>query len=279
MLGQFGEVVAENGAGGAEPQRLRQAAAAELLAFVRLVTRGGTERSFWSRTWVAPTHLLTELVSVLRAARPPQLVDVDEGWRHDRDLSLAVGRWGCFFAGDDYGKQEGFWYSEFGTLNQYVHLWSFADLNERERLRGELTRNEAWNKEYLPISRPMMLAQENKLLKPVVPMTPPADSGNIYELRWYRAQVGRLGEWLSLAKNVLPSREKYSRNVGYWQTEAGQLNEAVHMWVYKDLNERAAARARALGDPEWQAFLGKALPLLMTMQSVVLVPTAVSPMK
>jgi GT2 family glycosyltransferase len=66
----------------------------DVLAFVRLVTRGGTERAFWSRTWVAPVHLLTELVSVLRAARPPQMVDVDEGWRQDRDLSLAVGRWG-----------------------------------------------------------------------------------------------------------------------------------------------------------------------------------------
>jgi hypothetical protein len=66
----------------------------DVLAFLGLVTRGGTERAFWSRTWVSPVALLTELVSVLRAARPPQTVDVDEGWRHDRDLSLAVGRWG-----------------------------------------------------------------------------------------------------------------------------------------------------------------------------------------
>ena len=78
---------------------------------------------------------------------------------------------------------------------------------------------------------------------------------------------------------MLPSREKYSRNVCYWQTEAGQLNEAVHLWVYKDLSERAAARSKALADPEWQAFLGKALPLLVNMQSVVLIPTPVSPMK
>jgi len=61
---------------------------------LRLVTRRGTERSYWSEAWVAPTKLLTELVSVLRAARPPQVVDVDEGWRADRDLSVAVGRWG-----------------------------------------------------------------------------------------------------------------------------------------------------------------------------------------
>jgi predicted amidophosphoribosyltransferase len=67
--------------------------------------------------------------------------------------------------------------------------------------------------------------------------------------------------------------------VCYWETVVGQLNEAVHLWVYKDLNERAAARAKALQDPDWQAFLAKALPLLVSMQSTVLIPTPVSPMK
>jgi hypothetical protein len=38
--------------------------------------------------------LLTELVGVLRACRPAQLVHVDEGWHADRDLSIAIGRWG-----------------------------------------------------------------------------------------------------------------------------------------------------------------------------------------
>ena len=47
----------------------------------------------------------------------------------------------------------------------------------------------------------------------------------------------------------------------------------------RDSSERAAARAKALADPEWQTFLGKALPLLVNMQSVVLIPTPVSPMK
>src|SRR5512144_3448310 len=82
--------------------------------------------------------------------------------------------------GDDYGKLEGFWSTEFGTLNQLVHLWSYADLNERERLRTALGRDEAWTKEYIPKIRPMMLAQENKLLSAVVAMTPPADTGNVY---------------------------------------------------------------------------------------------------
>ena len=47
-----------------------------------------------ARAWTSHTTLLTELVAVLRASRPAQRVDVDDGWRPDRDLSLGIGRWG-----------------------------------------------------------------------------------------------------------------------------------------------------------------------------------------
>ena len=66
----------------------------DMVAATRLVTRGGAEHSFWSEAWTPHTTLLQELVGVLRATRPAQVVDVDEGWRPDRDLSLAIGRWG-----------------------------------------------------------------------------------------------------------------------------------------------------------------------------------------
>jgi hypothetical protein len=131
--------------------------------------------------------------------------------------------------GDKYGKFEGGWSTEFGTLNQYVHLWSFESLNERERLRSELAKNEEWTKGYLPHTRGSLLAQENKILSPVLPLKPPAGAGHVYELRWYRAHVGKLAEWLALFTGVMPAREKYSKNVGVFQTEAGQLNEVVHL--------------------------------------------------
>ena len=63
-------------------------------AAVRLLTGGGRERSFWSESWTSQPSLLTELVGVLRACRPAQLVHVDEGWHTDRDLSVSIGRWG-----------------------------------------------------------------------------------------------------------------------------------------------------------------------------------------
>ncbi len=181
--------------------------------------------------------------------------------------------------GDKYGKFEGGWSTEFGTLNQYVHLWSFESLNERERLRGELAKNEEWTTGYLPHTRGALLAQQNKILSPVLPLKPPPEPGHVYELRWYRAHVGKLAEWLSLFKGVMPAREKYSNNVGVFQTEAGQLNEAVHLWAYKDLNDRAAVRSKVLQDPEWQVFLGKSGPCLAEMKSIILNPAPHSPMK
>ena len=146
-------------------------------------------------------------------------------------------------------------------------------------MRAELQKNEAWGKEYVSKIRPLIMAQQNKILSLVTPFKPPADTGNIYELRWYRAYPGKLGEWFNLTKGILPTREKYSRNVAYWQTEVSQLNEGVHLWVYRDLNDRAAVRAKAMQDPEWQGFLAKALPLLQQQDAVVLNPTAPSPMK
>ena len=60
----------------------------------RLLARGGAEQTFWSAAWASHTTLLRELVGVLRASRPAQHIEVDEGWRPDRDLSLGIGRWG-----------------------------------------------------------------------------------------------------------------------------------------------------------------------------------------
>jgi hypothetical protein len=191
-------------------------------------------------------------------------------------LSSEVGRKA---RGDRYGKLEGFWFTEFGTLNQIVHLWTYPSFEERERLRAELAKNDDWTKSYLPQIRPMVLAQENRILSAQLPLKPPADSGHVYELRMYRAQVGKAGEWLNHFKAIMPVREKYSKNVGLWQTEAGPLNEVVHLWAYRDLNDRAAIRAKVVQDPEWQTFLGKSAPLLLDMRSIVLNPAVHSPMK
>lgn len=181
--------------------------------------------------------------------------------------------------GDRYGALEGHWYTEFGTLNQVMHVWSYPSLDERAQLRAELAKNEEWTQGFLPRSRALTLAQETKILSPIVPLTPPSDPGNVYELRTYRAHTGRALDWVAQFKAILPTREKYMRRVGFWQTEIGPLNEIVHMWAFRDLRERAELRAKLGQDPEWQKFVASSVSLLAQMQSIILLPSPHSPMQ
>ncbi len=181
--------------------------------------------------------------------------------------------------GDNYGKLEGYWLTEIGPLNQVVHLWSYESLNDRQRLRAELQKNKRWTEEYLPLIRPHLLRQDIRLLNPVVGPIKPATSGNVYELRYYRTRPGGIKPWQDAFVGALETREKYSKIVGLWTTEAGQPNEVCHLWAYPDLNARAKARGDAVKDPNWQAFLKVGGPLLDEMNNLIMLPSAHSPMQ
>ncbi|HLZ02156.1 MAG TPA: NIPSNAP family protein, partial [Bradyrhizobium sp.] len=90
--------------------------------------------------------------------------------------------------GNNFGKLEGYWFTEIGPLNQVMHMWSFADLNERARLRAELAKNARWTSEYIPLIRPLLVRQEVRLMNAIRPPVAPSSTGNIYELRNYRAR-------------------------------------------------------------------------------------------
>lgn len=55
-----------------------------------------------------------------------------------------------------YGQLVGFWISEFGDLNQVVHLWAYPSLNERAAIRAALMRDVRWTQEFLPQAFPMI---------------------------------------------------------------------------------------------------------------------------
>ena len=180
---------------------------------------------------------------------------------------------------DDYGKLEGYWSTDIGPLNQVMHLWSYTDLNERARLRAELAKNPRWTGEYLPLTRPHVIRQDIRLLDAVVAPVAPARTPNVYEFRSYRTKPGAVRKWAEMIKSTLPVREKYSKIVGLWITEAPQVNEACHIWAYSDLNQRAQVRAESVKDPGWAAFLKEAAPLLEEMHSTIMLPAVHSPLQ
>jgi hypothetical protein len=154
----------------------------------------------------------------------------------------------------------GYWITEIGTLNQTVELWS----GKRPAPGGDAP-----------------LEQASWTLTAVRGPTAPAASGGIYEMRHYRLRPGITAAWVEIFTAALPAREKHSRIVGLFASEAGEPDQVVHIWNYPDLNTRAAARAAAMKDPVWQDFLGKsrAQKMVVRQDVSVLLPAAHSPLK
>lgn len=195
------------------------------------------------------------------------------------ELARLSGEVGRDIRKDDYGKLEGYWLTEIGPLNQVMHLWSYADLNARQELRDALGRNTDWRGKYLTVAGPLILRQDVRLMRAIGPVTPPSGDGHVFEYRYYRCRVGKSRPFAEKLREAMPVREKYSKNIGIWLTEAGQPNEVSHLWAYDSLAHRAEARAGATRDPEWRAFLKHGPEMIEEMHSMILLPSAHSPMR
>lgn len=63
------------------------------------------------------------------------------------------------------GHLVGYFTTEIGPLNQVVHLWAYENMEDRAARRAKLLADPAW-KAYAAKVQPLVLSQENKILKP-----------------------------------------------------------------------------------------------------------------
>ncbi len=84
-----------------EPERVSRVpwkapvfAVQDSVSATRLLAGGWTEETFWGETWTSHHSLLSEITGLLQAVRPARHVEVDDGWHLERDVSVALGRWG-----------------------------------------------------------------------------------------------------------------------------------------------------------------------------------------
>jgi hypothetical protein len=59
----------------------------------------------------------------------------------------------------------GYWLAETGVLNRIHHLWIYADLAERDACRAGLGAEAGWVQGFIPRAFPLVLRQENRLMR------------------------------------------------------------------------------------------------------------------
>ncbi len=96
----------------------------------------------------------------------------------------------------------------------------------------------------------------------------------IYEMRTYDLKPHTLPEVEKRFGEAYEKRKKYSELAAFWHTEIGPLNQIVHVWPYKDLEERGRIRAAAVKDGAWPPKTGE---FIVNMRSDIMIPFDISP--
>jgi hypothetical protein len=68
-------------------------------------------------------------------------------------------------------------------------------------------------------------------------------------------------------------QERAGPCVGWYTTEAGALHRLVNLWRFESFEQRLEARRDLTGDPRWGALMAEVSPLVLDIQSNLLLPT------
>lgn len=181
-------------------------------------------------------------------------------------------------AREKHSKLGAFWHTEFGPLNQVVHVYPYDDLNQRTAVRAALARDPERNA--LPGGQDLIVAQEAEIMNPAPFMRALGSrdygSGNFYEMRIYTYAAGDLPKVLDAWAKAVPEREKLSPLAACWTSELGGLNKFVHIWAYQDLAQRERVRAQSRVGGQWPPQSG-VRPI--RQENKLLIPAPFSPVR
>jgi len=96
----------------------------------------------------------------------------------------------------------------------------------------------------------------------------------IYEVRTYDIKPRSLAEVEKRFGEQYEKRKTYSELAAFWHTEIGPLNQIIHVWGYRDLEERNRIRAAAVKDKAWPPNISE---FLVNMRSDIMIPFDFAP--
>lgn len=100
-----------------------------------------------------------------------------------------------------------------------------------------------------------------------------------FEVRTYRLKNGSIPAYLkTVGETGIEIQKRHLGDlIAYFHSEIGPINEIMHIWAFKSLDDREERRARLMADPEWQAFLPNIRDLIEIADNKIMKPASFSP--
>ena len=105
----------------------------------------------------------------------------------------------------------------------------------------------------------------------------------LLDIRTYKCHPGTINEHLSLYKKL--GKRAQTKHLGepllYAQTETGDPNEYVHIWVYENAGDREVKRSAMWADTDWLAYVAASAKLgaLESQRNKLVKPVNFFPLK
>jgi len=174
-----------------------------------------------------------------------------------------------------HSRLAAFWHSEVGQLNQIIHVWAYDSFDHRASVRAAAQKEEGWP----PPIREFVVAQQSEVFHPA-PFSPPLEPreiGPLFEIRQYTLTPGSIPGLIQRWSEKIEGRQKFSPLVAGMYTEFGALNKWVHIWAYKDLNDRARVRVEAAASGQWPA--RNPPGVVVKQENALVMPSSFSPIR
>jgi len=194
---------------------------------------------------------------------------------HPRTLPEFMKRFGdALPKRERFSKLAAFWYTEIGPLNQVIHVWPYENALERSRIRAEAVKDGSWPAK----TGEFIVDMKAEILEPL-PFSPPltpSSNGPYFEMRSYVLGPGTIPEMAKRWGEHLPGRLKLSPLTGVFTSDLGGLNQWVHIWAYKSLDQRMEVREKARAAGIWPPPGGSPV---VRQESKILLAAPFSPIK
>jgi hypothetical protein len=139
----------------------------------------------------------------------------------------------------------GLWHTLTGRLNAIVHMWPYADIDGRDKIRTAMMMPPKWP----PPLREFIVEMHSTILKPA-PFSPgmrPGKHGSLYEFCVDEYAPGGVAECQAGWSAALPARASLAPLIFCGTSDIGALNRWFHIWAYRDAAHRDEVHASADG--------------------------------
>lgn len=146
-----------------------------------------------------------------------------EGYVHRKRYSPLTALWHTAPGGD--------------TISEVVHVWPYADLGERSRLRAQAAQDPHWP----PPTGEFVTQMQVELVVPfdLAAPPPPSTVGPVFEIERDYFRVSDLGAATSAWQSAIAQRSRHATLVLAGRVEFGQTNGILQIWAYRSLAHRA----------------------------------------